>query len=101
LYFGDVFHDETEPTFRRPIGFFFFALLEIAHMALLIQINHHIENYALLQRETNQWKDQAKNWQEHFLRVEQERCSLSSRVDELVSKRQVIRGIRRLLCSVD
>ncbi|KXN88260.1 hypothetical protein AN958_07719 [Leucoagaricus sp. SymC.cos] len=41
---------------------------------------HHVENYALLQRETNQWKDQAKNWQEHFLRVEQERCSLSSRV---------------------
>lgn len=80
---------------------FFFALLETAHMVLLIQINHHIENYALLQRETNQWKDQAKNWQEHFLRVEQERCSLSSRVDELVSKRQVIRGIRCLLCSVN
>lgn len=79
----------------------FFALLEIAHMVLLIQINHHIENYALLQRETNQWKDQAKNWQEHFLRVEQERCSLSSRVDELVSKRQVVCGIRRLVCSVN
>ncbi|KAJ3567039.1 hypothetical protein NP233_g6621 [Leucocoprinus birnbaumii] len=52
--------------------------------------SHHLDNYALLQRETSQWKDQAKNWQEHFLRVEQERCSLASRMDELVTERLII-----------
>jgi len=55
----------------------------------------------MLQRETNHWKDQAKNWQEHFLRVEQERCSLSSRMDELVSKAKVVCEIRFLLHPVN
>ncbi|THV03846.1 hypothetical protein K435DRAFT_239645 [Dendrothele bispora CBS 962.96] len=44
---------------------------------------HHLETIALLKRECNQWKDQSKNWQEHFLRVEQERCGLASKLDEL------------------
>ncbi|KAL9711001.1 hypothetical protein Ac2012v2_005541 [Leucoagaricus gongylophorus] len=59
-------------------------------LELKAQISHHIENYALLQRETNQWKDQAKNWQEHFLRVEQERCSLVSQMDELGTERLIV-----------
>ncbi|KAF9454694.1 hypothetical protein P691DRAFT_770230 [Macrolepiota fuliginosa MF-IS2] len=60
-----------------------------------LTVQHHIENYALLQRETTQWKDQAKNWQDHFLRVEQERCSLSSRMDELVTERLIISPLAR------
>ena len=30
-------------------------------------------------------KDQSRNWQKHFLRVEQERCAQSSRIDELLT----------------
>ena len=66
-----------------------------------IQISHHIENYALLQRETNHWKDQAKNWQEHFLRVEQERCSLVSQMDELGTERLIVCQIHFLHCSAN
>jgi hypothetical protein len=43
-----------------------------------------LETITQLRREVNQWKDQSKNWQEHFLRVEQERCAQSSRIDELI-----------------
>ncbi|TFL01781.1 hypothetical protein BDV98DRAFT_69160 [Pterulicium gracile] len=39
-----------------------------------------------LKRENVQWKDQSRNWQEHFLRVEQERCTMMSRIDELVEE---------------
>ncbi|KAK7048476.1 hypothetical protein R3P38DRAFT_3387898 [Favolaschia claudopus] len=31
-----------------------------------------------LQREVVHWKEQAKNWQEHYTRVEQDRCGLST-----------------------
>ncbi|KAF8229693.1 hypothetical protein L208DRAFT_156030 [Tricholoma matsutake] len=51
------------------------------------QIAHQTETIAQLRREAAQWKDQSRNWQEHFLRVEQERCALSSRVDSLVAER--------------
>ncbi|KAK7469401.1 hypothetical protein VKT23_003875 [Stygiomarasmius scandens] len=47
---------------------------------------HHLETIALLKRECNQWRDQSKNWQDHFLRVEQERCGLASKVEELNDK---------------
>lgn len=50
-------------------------------------IAQQTETIAQLRREVTQWKDQSRNWQEHFLRVEQERCALSSRMDELVSER--------------
>ena len=43
-------------------------------------------------------KDQSRNWQKHFLRVEQERCAQSSRIDELL-KLQVISYF--LLSSLD
>lgn len=52
-----------------------------------ISIAHQTETIAQLRREAAQWKDQSRNWQEHFLRVEQERCALSSRVDSLVAER--------------
>ncbi|RDB17993.1 hypothetical protein Hypma_000831 [Hypsizygus marmoreus] len=52
-----------------------------------ISIAHQKETLAQLRREANQWKDQSRNWQEHFLRVEQERCSLSTRIEELVAER--------------
>jgi cellobiose-specific phosphotransferase system component IIA len=42
------------------------------------------QTIAELQRELSQWKDQARNWQQHFLRVEQDRCAQSSRIDELL-----------------
>ncbi|KAF9013530.1 hypothetical protein BDQ17DRAFT_1231959 [Cyathus striatus] len=53
----------------------------------IIQIVHQTDKISQLQRELSQWKDQSRNWQEHFLRVEQERCALSTRVEELVSER--------------
>ncbi|KAJ2933809.1 hypothetical protein H1R20_g3256, partial [Candolleomyces eurysporus] len=61
------------------------AELRVAHQ--LDTLNQNAETITQLRREVNQWKDQSKNWQEHFLRVEQERCALSSRFDELVSER--------------
>ncbi|KAF9468520.1 hypothetical protein BDZ94DRAFT_1245556 [Collybia nuda] len=51
-----------------------------------ITIAHQTETITQLRREANQWKDQSRNWQEHFLRVEQERCALSTRIDELVAE---------------
>ena len=54
-------------------------------------IAQQTETIAQLRREVTQWKDQSRNWQEHFLRVEQERCALSSRMDELVSERLQVR----------
>ncbi|RXW22469.1 hypothetical protein EST38_g3389 [Candolleomyces aberdarensis] len=61
------------------------AELRVAHQ--LDTLNQNAETITQLRREVNQWKDQSKNWQDHFLRVEQERCALSSRFDELVSER--------------
>ena len=61
---------------------------------LLIQIAQQAENLVnqldtitQLRRELNQWKDQARNWQEHFLRVEEERCAQSSRIDEFIMQK--------------
>ncbi|TFK74815.1 hypothetical protein BDN72DRAFT_955477 [Pluteus cervinus] len=50
-------------------------------------IAHQADTIAQLRREANQWKDQSKNWQDHFLRVEQERCALGTKVDELLTDR--------------
>ncbi|TFK27730.1 hypothetical protein FA15DRAFT_754115 [Coprinopsis marcescibilis] len=61
------------------------AELTIAHQT--DTLTQHLETIAQLQRELDQWKDQSKNWQTHFTRVEQERCTLSSRLEELVSER--------------
>ncbi|KAF8807132.1 hypothetical protein BYT27DRAFT_7189218 [Phlegmacium glaucopus] len=55
------------------------AELTIAHQA---ELQH--ETIAQLRREVSQWKDQSRNWQEHFLSVEQERCVQSSRISELM-----------------
>ncbi|KAG6841997.1 hypothetical protein C0991_004488 [Blastosporella zonata] len=52
-----------------------------------LSVSHLKETIAQLRREATQWKDQSRNWQEHFLRVEQERCSLSTRIEELVAER--------------
>lgn len=60
------------------------------------QIKQHVDEFTILQRETNQWRDRAKNWQEHFLRVEEERCSLASRVDELEAERLVSPGVHSI-----
>ena len=45
---------------------------------------NQLETITQLRRELNQWKDQAKNWQDHFLRVEEERCAHFSRIDEFI-----------------
>ncbi|KAF8627458.1 hypothetical protein AX17_006271 [Amanita inopinata Kibby_2008] len=50
-----------------------------------LTIEHQTDLITQLHREVNHWKEQARNWQEHFTRVEQERCSLSTRLDELVT----------------
>ncbi|KAG6875463.1 hypothetical protein C0993_009146, partial [Termitomyces sp. T159_Od127] len=52
-----------------------------------LSVAHHKESISQLRREATQWRDQSHNWQEHFLRVEQERCSLTTRIEELVSER--------------
>ncbi|KAH0586266.1 hypothetical protein J132_11394 [Termitomyces sp. J132] len=52
-----------------------------------LSVSHQKETIAQLRREAMQWKDQSHNWQEHFLRVEQERCSLTTRIEELASER--------------
>ncbi|KAG6891673.1 hypothetical protein C0992_012722 [Termitomyces sp. T32_za158] len=52
-----------------------------------LSASHHKETIVQLRREATQWRDQSHNWQEHFLRVEQERCSLTTRNEELVSER--------------
>jgi predicted PurR-regulated permease PerM len=61
------------------------------HLILIIQIATQAENLVnqletitQLRRELNQWKDQTRNWQEHFLRVEEERCAHFSRIDEFI-----------------
>ncbi|KAF9533246.1 hypothetical protein CPB83DRAFT_890353 [Crepidotus variabilis] len=66
------------------------AELTITHQAESLAAQ--VEQIAQLRREVTQWKDQSRNWQEHFLRVEQERCAQSSRIDELVvEKLQYVR----------
>ncbi|KAJ6621884.1 hypothetical protein B0H10DRAFT_950556 [Mycena sp. CBHHK59/15] len=45
------------------------------HENELSQMRAMIEN---LQREVTHWKEQAKNWQDHYTRVEQDRCGLST-----------------------
>ncbi|KAJ6585116.1 hypothetical protein B0H19DRAFT_1250011 [Mycena capillaripes] len=45
------------------------------HENELLQMRATIEN---LQREVLHWKEQAKNWQDHYTRVEQDRCGLST-----------------------
>ncbi|ESK95743.1 hypothetical protein Moror_12472 [Moniliophthora roreri MCA 2997] len=49
-------------------------------------VAHQTEAISLLKRELAQWKDQARNWQDHFLRVEEERCALSSKVEEYTER---------------
>ncbi|KAF8908863.1 hypothetical protein CPB84DRAFT_1766175 [Gymnopilus junonius] len=61
------------------------AELTIGHQAETLA--SQLETIAQLRREVTQWKDQSRNWQEHFLRVEQERCTQASRIDELVVER--------------
>ncbi|KAJ7025354.1 hypothetical protein C8F04DRAFT_137326 [Mycena alexandri] len=45
------------------------------HANELAQMRATVEN---LQREVVHWKEQAKNWQDHYTRVEQDRCGLST-----------------------
>ncbi|KAJ7784434.1 hypothetical protein B0H16DRAFT_297645 [Mycena metata] len=45
------------------------------HENELAQMRATVEN---LQREVVHWKEQAKNWQDHYTRVEQDRCGLST-----------------------
>ncbi|KAG6814249.1 hypothetical protein H0H92_015364 [Tricholoma furcatifolium] len=50
-------------------------------------VSHHKETSAHLRREATQWKDQSLNWQEHFLRVEKEKCALKTTIEELIAER--------------
>jgi myosin heavy subunit len=60
--------------------------LQKAESTILVQA----EAIQQLKREAAHWKDHARNWQEHFLKVEQDRCAMSTRIDELVTEtRQV------------
>ncbi|KAJ7644228.1 hypothetical protein FB45DRAFT_1053024 [Roridomyces roridus] len=47
------------------------------HIHELAQMRATIDN---LTREVTHWKDQAKNWQDHYTRVEQDRCGLSTQL---------------------
>jgi hypothetical protein len=58
---------------------------------LMPQVQYQENIIAQLRRECTQWKDQSRNWQEHFLRVEQERCRLTLRLEELVAENQSVR----------
>lgn len=55
---------------------------------IIIQNVQQAETISLLRRELSQSRDQTTNWQDHFLRVEQQRCTLTSRLDELASERR-------------
>ncbi|KAF8636009.1 hypothetical protein AX15_000170 [Amanita polypyramis BW_CC] len=50
-----------------------------------LAVEHQADIIAQLQRDVNHWKEQARNWQEHFTRVEEERCSLSTKLDDILS----------------
>ncbi|KAJ7095757.1 hypothetical protein B0H15DRAFT_69590 [Mycena belliarum] len=58
--------------------------LHALHAAELSASRHQNEVSAMratienLQREVVHWKEQAKNWQDHYTRVEQDRCGLST-----------------------
>jgi hypothetical protein len=57
------------------------------------QRQHQETTIAQLHREVTQWKDQSRNWQEHFLRVEQERCRLTVLLEEFLTENQVVSGL--------
>ncbi|KAK2465258.1 hypothetical protein APHAL10511_002612 [Amanita phalloides] len=50
-----------------------------------LTIDSQREIITSFQREVTHWKEQARNWQEHFTRVEEERCSLSTKLDEILT----------------
>ncbi|KAF7365083.1 hypothetical protein MVEN_00379500 [Mycena venus] len=58
--------------------------LKALHAAELAATKHENElsqmraTIEALQREVIHWKEQAKNWQDHYTRVEQDRCGLST-----------------------
>ncbi|KIL67797.1 hypothetical protein M378DRAFT_977489 [Amanita muscaria Koide BX008] len=62
----------------------------------LIQAERTIEEQtdiiSRLHREVTHWKEQARNWQEHFTRVEEERCSLATRLDEMLAEQSQTYG---------
>ncbi|KAJ8080456.1 hypothetical protein PM082_017289 [Marasmius tenuissimus] len=45
-------------------------------------ISQQADNVVQLRKDLSSWKDQARNWQEHFLRVEEARCALSTKLEE-------------------
>ncbi|KAJ7442660.1 hypothetical protein FB451DRAFT_1105630 [Mycena latifolia] len=59
-------------------------VLKALHAAEINASRHENELSAMratiesLQREVIHWKEQAKNWQDHYTRVEQDRCGLST-----------------------
>ncbi|KAL4260378.1 hypothetical protein AB1N83_007211 [Pleurotus pulmonarius] len=55
-----------------------------------LTIARQAETISQLRREVAQWKDQSQNWQEHFLRVEEQRCVLSTRLDEWLGQQSMI-----------
>ncbi|KAJ7600843.1 hypothetical protein C8J56DRAFT_880456 [Mycena floridula] len=56
---------------------------ELAVRSVSLKHAEQTDTIVHLRREIAQLKGQALNWQEHFLRVEQERCVLSTRIEEL------------------
>lgn len=60
-------------------------MLQVSHQ--VDTIASQVDTIAQLRRELAQWKHQSRNWQDHFLRVEQERCAQSSKIDELVEEK--------------
>lgn len=50
----------------------------------MLQIDHQAETIDSLRRESQLWKDQ-------FMRVEDERCKLAARIDEMVTEQLLVR----------
>lgn len=66
-----------------------------------MKIKHHNETIAHLRAETHQWKAQLSrleetsrqeiaDWKEQYLHAEQDRCHLSSRINELVAEQLAV-----------
>ncbi|KAF8811262.1 hypothetical protein BYT27DRAFT_7208685 [Phlegmacium glaucopus] len=62
------------------------AKAALAQVEIIIahQAKSQGETIAELQREVRQWKNESRNREEHFVRLKQERCTQSSRIDELM-----------------
>ena len=76
-------------------------LLSLFSCNMKYQIQYQSETIEQLKEEAQQWKGQLvryeetarkeiQDWKDQFLRAEQERCRLSSRLDELVAEQMAV-----------